>query len=151
MKVYIAQIYIKPGVSFPFSCSMQVWVSEELSSLADFCDEFVRKYGTEFKLIVRVSADTQIADNVIKGPTVFKKTKDVEYTVFLPYDVIAQAPDGCRAALEFLFAGIRSVFLKAGISPEKLDEKKEAIIEHVCSDATMFDGPWPKNHVRYYH
>ena len=130
---------------------MQLWVSKELSPLADPCEAFVRKCGAELKLVVNVSADTQIEDNLLKGPGVYKKGRWVEYVVYLPYDVIAQAQDGCRAAMAFLLAGIRSIFLKAGIGPEKLDEKKEAIIEHICSDATMLDGPWPQNNVRYYH
>jgi hypothetical protein len=143
MMVSIGQVYIKPGVNFPFSHLMQIWVSEELSSVADDCAEFQKKYGREFELIVRISADTQIADNVLKGPTVFRKAKDVEYSVFLPIDIIVKAPGGCRVAMEFLMAGIRSVFQKVGIDPTKLDERKAVIIDHVCSDPIMLKQPWP--------
>lgn len=143
MMVSIGQAYIKPGISFPFSHLMQTWVSKELSSVADGCVEVQRKYGSEFELIVRISADTQIVDNALKGPTVFRKTKAVEYTVFLPFDIIVKAPAGCRVAMEFLVAGIRSVFQRVGIDPTKLDERKAVIIDHVCSDPTMLKQPWP--------
>jgi hypothetical protein len=143
MMVSIGQAYIKPGVNFPFSHLMQNWVSEELSSVAEDCVEFQKKYGSEFELIVRISADTQIADNVLKGPTVFRKSKDVEYSVFLPFDTIVKAPEGCRVAMGFLMAGICSVFQKVGIDPTKLDERKAIIIDRVCSDPTMLKQPWP--------
>ena len=144
MRVSITQIYIKPGVEFPFSHLMQRWLSEELSSSADSSAEFVRKYGTEFEIAVNISADTQIMNNQIKGPGIYKKYKYVEYTLFLPYDVIDQASDGRRVALEFLLDGIRSIFQKAGIDPEKLDEKRAFIIDHISSDPTMLDEPWPQ-------
>ena len=82
MRVSISQIYIKPGVSFPFSHLMQRWVSDELSSVADSCNKFVKKYGADFELAVIVSADTQIEDNLIKGPGVYKKGRWVEYVVY---------------------------------------------------------------------
>ncbi|HYO59109.1 hypothetical protein [Archangium sp.] len=144
MRVSIGQIYVKPGVSFPFSHLMQRWLSNELSSAASDSTEFERKYGAGFSLMVNVSADTQILDNQIKGPTIFKKDKDVEFTLFLPFDVIVAAADGCRVALEYLLGGVCSVFQKAGIDPGKLDEKRAFIIEHICSDPTMLtEEPWP--------
>jgi hypothetical protein len=142
MKVSVGQVYIKPGVSLPFSTRMQVWLSQELTAAASDSAEFEKKYGAGFKLIVRVSADKHMSDNRIKGPTIFKKTKDVEFTVFLPFDVIVAAEEGCRVAVEYLLSGIRWVFEQTGIDPEMLDGKKEFIIERLCSDPTMLTRPW---------
>ena len=142
MIVSIGQVYIKPGVRFPFSHLMQVWVSEALSSVADNCADFQMNYGCDFELIVRVSADTQIADNMLKGPTVFRENKVVECSLFLPFDIISKDPEGCRAAMKFLMAGVRSVFRKVGIDPTMLDEKTAIIIDHVCSEPTMLKQPW---------
>lgn len=142
MKVSVGQVYIKPGVSFPFSTRMQVWLSQELTGAASDSVEFEKKYGAGFNLIVRVSAEKQISANRIKGPTIFKKAKDVEFTLFLPFDVIVVAEEGCRVAVEHLLSGIRWVFEKTGIEPGKLDEKKNFIIEHICTDPTMLTGPW---------
>lgn len=143
MKISVGQIYIKPGVSFPFSHRMQIWLAGELSSAANDSAEFMKKYGTDFNLVVRISADTQISAPQIKGPTIFKRDRDVEFTVFLPFDTIASAADGCRAALEHLVTGIRSVFQQAGIDPGTLDEKRAFIIEHICAEPTMLKTPWP--------
>jgi hypothetical protein len=143
MKIFIGQVYIKPGVSFEFSHRMQLWLGEQMSLVACDSTRFQNKFGRDFDLMIRVSADTQITDNRIKGPAVFRKSKDVEYTVFLPFDVISKATDGCRAALTFLLAGIHSVFQQAGIDTKALDEQKNSIIEHICSDPTMLSEPWP--------
>jgi hypothetical protein len=144
MNVSIGQIYIKPGVKFPFSHLMQIRVSDELSALVEMSPEFQSRYGPDYSFIVNVSADTGIVDNLIKGPAVFKRTRDVEYTVFLPYDVIIMAGDGCREAMRFLMAGIRSALKRARLDTTRLDERENAIIESICSDATMLSEPWPK-------
>lgn len=143
MNIYVAQSYIKPGVSFPFSHLMQRWMSEQLSSVARNFTEFERKHGVGFELMVRLSADVNTTDNVIKGPAVYKKDKDVEYTLFLPYDIIVKTNDECRGALEYLLTGIHRIFELAGIDPGMLEERRESIIAHICSDPTMLDEPWP--------
>ena len=143
MIVYVSQIYGKPGVSFPFSHLMQGWMTDELSALAKHSTDFASKYGADFNLGVNLSADKNITDNQIKGPAIFKKTKDVEYTLFLPYDVIIQAEGGCRTALGYLLDGIRRIFVLAGVDPTMLDERRDSIITHICSDPTMLNEPWP--------
>lgn len=146
MRVSIGQIYIKPGINFPFSHLMQQWLGKELSKAATSSVEFHKKYGEQFNdLTIRVSADTQIVDNVIRGPSVFRKDKEVEYSLFLPFDVIAGTTGGYRVALEFLIDGIRKVFLQAGIDPQKLDGKRASIIKHISDDPTMLSKPWPYN------
>src|SRR5580704_1479285 len=99
MKVYFSQIYIKPGVSFPFSHHFQVHLSNVITDLVVPSPSFVEKYGDDFDIVFRISAKREIRDNEIKGPTVFNKEKDIEYTVFLPFDVIHRAPDVNRSAL----------------------------------------------------
>ncbi len=145
MNVSIGQIYVKPGISFPFSHLMQQWVSEELSSLSGPGTAFKQKYGAAFSLMLRISADTNIIENVIKGPTVFKRTKDVEYTIFLPFDVIKAAPDGCATAMRYILAGVREVFSLIGISTAALEASEQSIIHRVCSDPEMLrtDAAWP--------
>lgn len=146
MRVSVGQIYTKPGVSFPFSHRMQRWLSEELSRVAgadSASAEFLRRYGVGFELVVRIGADTQIVDNEIRGPTVFKKDRSVEFSVFLPFDVIVASAEGCRVALEYMLDGIRAIFCQAGIDPERLEEKKTFFIERICSDPAMLKTPWP--------
>jgi hypothetical protein len=143
MKISIGQIYINPGVAFPFSHHMQGWLGEQLSSVSGDSEEFRRKYQADFRLIVRVSADTNSDENIIKGPTVFKRTKDVEYVIFLPFDIISRNSRGCSAAMELLMAGIGVIFEKVGLDTRELNDRKDSIIKHICSDPKMLKEPWP--------
>jgi adenine-specific DNA methylase len=143
MKVWITQFYLNAATSFPFTHTMQIFMAGELSAVAEKCEAFQARYGEAFELTVYINSEADLLENRILGPTVFKKTKDVEYTLTLPFDVIAKAPDGCRGAMEFLVAGVRAVFQKAGIDPAKLDERTSFIIDRVCSDSSMLKEPWP--------
>lgn len=140
MRISVGQIYVKPGVKFPFSHIMQRWLGEHLSSSACPRPEFLSKYGAEFDVVIRVSADTGIRENRLKGPTVFKKEKDVEYTIFLPFEAIKGAPDECRLALDFLLSGVEGVFGELGIDSD-IAATRQSAIDRICSDATMFERP----------
>ena len=135
------QIYIQPGVSFPFSCHFQRRLSEEITALVVPSAAFIKKYGADFNLIFRVSAKKDIQDNEIRGPTLFKKDKDVEYTVFLPFDVITCHPEVSKSALVFLLQGVCSVFELLEIETTSLAEIKASLVEKICSDPTMLKQP----------
>jgi len=141
MKVYFGQIYIKAGVTFPFSHHFQCRIADEVTALVEPSAKFIEKYGKDFKLIFNVSAKEGLEDNEVRGPTVFKKTKDVEYTVLLPFDVIMRYKDAPRHALEFLLKGVCDLFDKLEIDKTTLVGKQSAIIEGICSDPTMLAEP----------
>nr|WP_319396803.1 hypothetical protein [uncultured Desulfobacter sp.] len=99
---------------------------------------YIEKYGTDWELIFRISAKKEIKDNEIKGPSVFKNDKDVEYTIFLPFDIINLSLDVPKLAIEFLLKGCCEVFRELGINTEIIENKSQSIIEDICSDAKMF-------------
>ena len=143
MKIYVSQIYIQVGVSFPFSHHMQLWLGEQLSTMITITPEFRQTYGVDFDLIVQISARKGLVQNEIKGPTVFKKTKDVEYTIFLPYDVIARAENGCGTASTFILDGIQAVLTAAHLDAGDLAVRRDSFIKHICTEPAMLKGPWP--------
>lgn len=138
MKVWFAQIYIEPGVSFPFSHLFQRYLSNEITALVQPSEKFLELYGRDFNLIFRISAKRGISSNEIKGPTVFKRAQDVEYTVFLPFDVINRATESGKAALELLLAGARCILESLDIDTSSILEKQKSLIAHICSDPAMF-------------
>jgi hypothetical protein len=138
MKILCGQIYIEPGVSFPFSSAAIRYLDEGLSGLVTPSDEFVRNYGSDFKLVFNISAKKSLEKYEVRGPTVFKRTKDVEYTLFLPFTVIVASQNPPYSALRFLFQGIYTVFHSLGIDASNVADKEESIIKHICSDPTMF-------------
>lgn len=141
MKVHFRQTYCVPGVSFPFSYLFQHRISDEVEALVEPSTKFLKKYGADFKLIFNVSAKPGLRDNEIRGPAVYRKTKDVEFTIFLPFDVIMRHADAPRRAVRFLLKGVCDVLDRLEIDKTKLLEKQESIIEGVCSDPTMLAEP----------
>ena len=85
MKIFVGQIYIEVGVTFPFSLRFQRWLGDALSERVETSGQFCARFGANFGLGLRISAKADIEQTEIRGPTVFKRDKDVEYTVFLPY------------------------------------------------------------------
>jgi hypothetical protein len=145
MKVWFGQIYIEPGVSFPFSHLFQRRLSAEVTALVEPSSTFLKKYGSDFELIFRISAKQGLKDNEIKGPTVFRKAKDVEYSIFLPFDVINRNADAPKRALSFLLKGVCKVFDMLEIDKTRLFNKQQSLIEGICSDPTMLEEPsWNK-------
>jgi hypothetical protein len=146
MKVAFRQIYIEPGVNFPFSVHFQCRLSEEVTSLVQPSARFIRNYGSDFVLIFNVSAKEHLKANEIKGPTVSKRYKFVDYTVFLPFRVIIHQPDPPNAALKFLLKGVRDVFNMLEIDGAELANRQESLIEQICRDLSMLRRPpWDDN------
>lgn len=141
MKVHFTQVYIEPGIDFPFSCQFQRRISEEITVLVESPINFVNRYGNAFDLLFYVSAKKTLRDNEIRGPGVSKKNKHVEYTIFLPYDVIICHYDAPKVALRYLLKGVCDVFDLLEIEKAKLLEKQESLINGICSDPTMLAEP----------
>jgi len=105
MKIAFSQVYIEVGANFPFSVHFQRLMTREITALVQPSPKFVEAFGDVSELIFRISAKHELEDNEIRGPTVFKKTKHVEFTVFLPFDVIMAHPDAPKQALFFFAEG----------------------------------------------
>jgi len=142
VNVFLGQIYQEVGASFPFSYVMQEWLGGQLSNLVTSSSEFFQKYGADFDLMVWISARKNSAETEIRGPAVFKKTKDVEYTVFLPYDTIAATEDERRTAILFLVDAIQEVFAREQIVASGLEARKTSMADHICSDPAMIEEDW---------
>jgi hypothetical protein len=141
MQVSFTQVYIEGGVNFPFSHLFQRRLSEALTALVEPSAMFLKKYGEDFELIFYMSAKRGLFENEIRGPTVFKKAKDVEYKVFLPFDLIMRYDDAPRHAVMFLLKGVCEVLERLEIDKTRLIGQQESIIEGICSDPTMLAEP----------
>ena len=139
MKVYFRQFYVEPGVAFPFSHCFSSRLSDEITAIAVPSPTFIKKYGHNFDLVFNISAKREIKDIELRGPTVFRKTKDVEYTVFLPFDVITGNSEVPQSAIRYLLSGVRAVFTLLGFDTEKLVERQEAMINRIPADPMMFE------------
>ena len=116
-----------------------------MSAVTITSSQFLQRFGEDWNLVFNVSAKADISENEIRGPSIFKKTKDVEFTVFLPFDVIQSEPSVPQAALGFLLQGVGSVFQSLGVASQKLKDREATLIERICADPKMFKGPFDQS------
>ena len=140
MKVWFGQFYIEPSVNFPFSHHLQRRLSQEITALVEPSAKFINEYGLDFELMFRISAKEALKESEIRGPTVFNKTKDVEYTVFLPFTVIMRHADAPKHALRYLLKAVCDVFDTLEINKTELIKQQQSLIDHICADPTMLDS-----------
>lgn len=139
MKIIFSQIYIQVGVNFNFSHQFQKFLSSRVSELLYASEKFLKLHDKDYTIIFRISAKKELATNEIKGATIYKRDKDIEFTIFLPYTPIMQEPEPNKSALENLFQGIYEVLGKYEIDTSKLEAEQEKIIDKIISSPEMFE------------
>jgi hypothetical protein len=141
MSIYVSQIYPEAGVSYPFSHRFQKYLSELVNAEVGVSQKFVDQYGPDYDLIFRMSAKEGLVVPEIKGPTVFKRDKDVEYTVFLPFDRTAELETSTLSrAVEMLLASMIDVLDRLGMNTTRLAHKSSAIVSQILGDSKMIDS-----------
>jgi hypothetical protein len=138
MKIYFGQIYIQAGISFLFNHLFQKFMGTKVTEFIEPSSKFIKLHGEDYNLIFRISAKKELAINEIRGATVYKKDKDVEFTIFLPYTVIMQTIEPNKEALKYLFDGIYEVLGKYEINILKLKSEQDMIIDKIMSSPEMF-------------
>ena len=138
MKIFVGQIYIEPGVAYPFSHHFQIWISEELTKRIRPSTKFINAYSDDYNLIFNLSAKSKILEPEIKGPTVFKDDKDVEFTIFLPYEIFElPEKDEYEQPLILLFSCIVQVLQSLGMDVSRLERDAASLIKQARSDPSM--------------
>ena len=135
MKIFVSQIYIEVGASYPFSHYFQKYLSREITDRITASDKFISDYGADFDLTFRMSSKKDIVEPQVKGPTVFKDDKDVEFTVFLPY-----AEDQSYAQLlGVLMRQFVNVFEGLEMDVKQLSEASEEIVQNIVTNPRMIE------------
>jgi hypothetical protein len=129
MKIFLGQIYIKPGISFPLSLRFQQWLGDELSQRVEISEAFSRTYSEDFGLGIRISAKADIAEPEIKGPTIFKRPRNVEFTVFLPYEA-RDCYDGeaSRKIIQLILQSATRILEHVGLDATKVRDDSPALL-----------------------
>jgi len=138
MRIYVSQIYIEVGVEYPFSHHFQIYISEELTRRVAASERFVSEYAEDFDLIFRVSAKAGIAQPEVRGPTVFAKDRDVEFTIFLTFDKTeAPGEQKYRRVLRQLVDQIIEVLRGLDMDVSRLSQESNRIVERIVGDPKM--------------
>ena len=141
MLVNFSQVYIEPGIWFPFSHHFQNRLSEAVTERVMPSDTFLSQYGSECALTINVSAKKALRQTEVRGPAVFRGAKDVEYTVFLPYSAIVKRPDAPRVAVKYLLDAACDIFESLDIDTTRLRVDQSELVTSICSDATALAEP----------
>ena len=139
MNIYFGQIYIAPGVSFPWTIHFQKQLGETLTSLVSAGPSFIAQYGENWNLMFRISAKRGIDFSDVRGPSKFRKNSCVEYSIFLPFDQIPLGSAFAEPALRLLLESVREVFSKAGIEHVALDAAQDDLVADLCGDPRSFE------------
>lgn len=137
MRIAVSQIYIEAGVNYPFTHIFQKYISKELSIIVASSPEFDQKFP-DFTLVINMSAKSDLAGFFVKGPSVYKKTKDVEFSVFLPYFKHDPSdPGSLHEALTLFLEAVASVLETLGSDISELRFRAASIIEHILANPEM--------------
>ena len=139
MRICIAQFYLEAGAAYPFSCRFQGFLGDELTSRVEPSEQFVATYGEEWALMFRVSAKSSLTAPEVKGPSVFKDDKDVEYSIFLPFD--RERPldeERYREVLALLLQEVEGVLGSLGMEVKGLANDANDIIDRIVQEPAMF-------------
>jgi hypothetical protein len=139
MNIYFGQIYITPGVSFPWTIHFQRLLGETVTSLVRPGPRFIAQYGENWNLMFRISAKRGILSSEIRGPSKFRKDLRVEYSIFLPFDQIPTGSDFAKPALRLLLNSVQKVFLEVDIEHMNFNAVHEQLVAEVCGDPTSFE------------
>lgn len=143
MKISFTQAYITPGINFPFSHHFQKRISNQVSSSISDAQMFYEKYGQDFSMSIYISAENSTVGPRVVGPGVYRKGKEVEYTIFLPFDAIYRSNDSIGFAIEYLFDGIEIIMKKARMETRDLDLKRAELIHAIRTEENLLAEPWP--------
>jgi hypothetical protein len=140
MKAFVGQIYIQPGITYPFSHVFQKWASIEISKRIKPSSIFLKKYSDDFEIMFRMSAKAELNNTEISGPTVYRKNKDIEFTIFLPY--LKSSDDNhekLKQPLKLFFDGVSIALESLGIDSSNIKKDSLDLIKKAISDPSMFE------------
>lgn len=123
------------------SHDFKVALSEAMSRLVKPSPWFIKKYGRDFDVHFYFSTKSESSENEIRGPGVYRKGKDVEYSINLPFDVIRRSADIPQSALTFLFHGACTALERLQIDTARLVAQQDAIIRGICTDPALDASP----------
>ena len=86
-----------------------------------------------------MSAKSSLTAPEVKGPTVFRADKDVEYSIFLPFDKErALDEQRYREVLTLLLQEIAGVLKTLGMEVKELAQDASDIIDRIVKNPMMF-------------
>lgn len=174
MKFSLSQVYVEPGVNLPFSHRFSSWMDfkleqnftpdqahlplpKELSTatvdMRSRVDSPTRKTKYFFRgstaesirlISINLSCQKAINGPLVLGPKVYKKTKEHEYTIFLPFEKVVGSEDPTYTSLSLLLESIAHIMCNYNYYIKNIESAKLEWIKEIKENEDMFKHQWPQ-------
>lgn len=120
MTFRLGVIFPEVGVDFPISFKVNQFLLDKL--IADLPKECQRVEvdGKPFSLGVVISTRKNKTDLSIQGPSVSRKHKMVDYTIWIPFQKVIKSSNVLKTYLDYISEGIVLVFEELNYDNKKL-------------------------------
>lgn len=130
--LFISYINLSPELRNPFSSTTHGVLVDKFNERFATWEGFFRAYEG-YDLAFIIVTDEGVGKLEVKGPTVFRKTKTVDFSIFLPENIdtlVPENPQDFRIYLDWVFSGISSAIVRYGVSQEDIEIiKDECLLE----------------------
>jgi len=130
MDIFFGQIYLEPDAVFPFSFKFNGWLTEQVARHVVDSDGFRGAYPGIMRLGFRISARKGLESVDLRGPTIFKRAKDIEFTIFVPHNKNRfQTAEDLQPIVDALLAGVIDALNKLFIDSSELKNHASEIVK----------------------
>ena len=128
--VSMIQLYSEVGIRYKIPipiCRKIVIYLNELNISLPYYDKKLK--GEDYSLIITLSASTKISETDIRGPSFYRKHKQVGFVFFIPYKTFEREQDTMCYIVNNIEQGMIFIFNKY-----KLPAEDTAILHQKCSE-----------------
>jgi hypothetical protein len=113
--VTVSGLFSDPDATFEVPHQVSKVIASILSSELADTHAFDENFGKDYYLCLMRSSRVGLADLEIKGPTISKRYKTVEFSLKMPHRKIVEDPRRYGIYLDYMERGTSSVFAEIGL------------------------------------
>jgi hypothetical protein len=139
MKITFSQIYSEPGASFDLPGPLLKAVREGLDDLGRNIDQLSAKVDREdFELVLIISASSKLDALEIKGPNIRRKTREIEFSLFVPWQETKSFEEKIDYILPKIGEGVIGVFKRYGVDITGVDNAIQMVLKQAKASPEKF-------------
>ncbi|SNB26256.1 hypothetical protein NO004_380008 [Flavobacterium psychrophilum] len=124
MILIVGAWYNEVGYSFEFSHKVDNYIREQIKEFV-FPKYGLNKKDEDWYLRLIIATDSKTQKTEVRGPDVKKRTKRVEFGLWLPHDVINKSTYPLETYIDCFFEALEIVFSNYNVPKEEIETIKE--------------------------
>lgn len=130
MKLSLIPVFCTVGVKFVVDHRALGWLQREVGGLVEPGPEFVRRYGSESKLVIYMDGDSTIGVPRVLGPRFLKKAHELEMRVIVPMTrPIVESDEEVCAIVGVILRVLIDELEKCGIDTRALAQMPDSLVD----------------------